>query len=375
MEKNGILSFLEENQTLQHTIKDRLDGLRRQIVELEHFDEMLNLYYQKIRKTLASRAPLDRSALIKCTPNTEESGSASSGGAKFSMQKDRKRNIHMLSSDNISDKKRKPEFYLNRYVPTVAYNVKLEDPFIDAGLCGSPGVIRVILKPYPLSNEATKVRHIMSKYNVSKVKAKPLDITSVKVNQFLLENPCEESSRGHTTFHLNDDEIEPSFPEAFHYNFSHDKKSAIRFFKNFLLSEKAKQIIEEYWEDKYALQEHLKREYTHLLAIEIDLWRETGNPSNHESQLISLVEAPTSVILEYFINPIRSLKISCCSPSTLFCSESVFFIKRLQSEKYLTHSKISDESLVLRKVIKEIIKRSDAFPKTRLIEVFAALKL
>lgn len=375
MKKNELLSLLEENKYLQDIVKKHLITVAERVKELENHEEFLLLYHEITRKTNASRAPLDRASLIKKTLKYAETINSSSDVEKSPMMWSRKRTFDEVSGSSKNEKEdNKPEFYLNRYVPIEPYNVRTEDPFMDAGLCGSPKLIRVLLKPCPLSREAQKVRNIMSVYNFLDKKMNASEISNRKTPKPSHDDEIREEMSSFSRESYDKDDGLPMYsPARPKQTCLEEKEKILHRFKSFLISKKAEEIIQCYWEDKYTLQEHLKKEYSYQLAMEMELCRDAEHKYNNDSQIYFILNAANNVVLEYFITPIRLSKIASCLPSTLFCSESVLFVKRLQSNKNSDVSKRCAHPVVRQKIMKELLKQAGAFPKSRLPDVYAAL--
>lgn len=368
MEKSRISSLLEKNRLLHSAISFRLNAIRIRIEELETFEEFLLLHFSNTRKIIASRAPVDRKSVLKNQEKETKTSSAAHSNVVSCMQVTRKRKLHELSKNE--EKEDRPEYYLNRYVPTKAPNGRLEDPFIDAGLCGSPHFIRVILRPYPESKESHNVGIIMSRYNLLKVPNK-LSQLGIVTHGYFTRKKCEENSTVHSGFQETSCSFSSCVENTSFVNYFEEEKPA-KSFKHFLDSENAKIIVEKHWEDKYTLQEHLKRQFAYESALEADLISARDDSSSIFLQLNILVDSVSFAALEYFADKIRAQKIGLCLPSTLFCSEAVIFIKRLQSGIHRTDLDAYCDCSLRKKIVRELLKSSEVFPKSRLLGVFAA---
>lgn len=369
MEKSTLSSLLEKNHLLHSTILFRLTAIKNRIRELETFEEFLFLHSKSItKKTIASRAPVDRRSFLKTQEKDTKESYAAHSEVVTSMQATRKRKLHELSNDE--EKESRPEYYLNRYVPTKSPDGRLEDPFIDAGLCGSTQFIRIILKPYPASKEYQNVSIIMSKYNLLKVPSKSSQL-EIKTHD------CITGKKSVGNLAVHSESLKRCCSSSYSventsFNTCFEKGKLAKSFKDFLVSETAKIIVEKHWENKYALQEHLKRQFAHEAALEVDQNSVKDDSSSSFLQLNALVDSVSSAVLEYFVDGIRAQKIRFCFPSTLLCSEAVIFIKRLQSS--VNHKDLDAYShrSLRQKVVRELLRGSDVFPKNRLLGIFAA---
>lgn len=179
-------------------------------------------------------------------------------------------------------------YYLNSHAPCAASRGKIKDPFGDAGLFGIPRRLKAVTMPAPLSEDAARIAHISSSYDVSDRS----QLRSVVTEEVLAEFSRNQLVPQNEPRHFS----KPVRAEI--------KEQLLRFLHT---DPEAIELTKQLWTDPYSMREAIRCVFAQHVILRLSQFS-----PNRLNSLLTVQQVPDDTLMAEYLKDLRATRAALC---------------------------------------------------------------